>query len=105
ARHADFVLDLVVIRLQFAESERPVFDRRALWNSSGAVAALRLGDDLEVPRIQAPALRPIMQRGAADGVLHRVDDAARRWRGGCGRARRRDFVIRLLNALRPTAEI
>src|SRR5205809_6468113 len=56
-RHADFVLDRVVVRLELLEPERPVLHRRSLRDARGPVSALRLADDLEVPRIQPPALR------------------------------------------------
>src|SRR5262245_33039929 len=79
-RHADFVLDLVVVRLELVEAERPVLDRRALRNARRTVALLCFADDPEVPRIQPPALRPVVQAGAADGVLHRVNRAAQRGR-------------------------
>ena len=39
ARDADLVLDLVVVRLEFVETERPVLDRRALRDARRAVAA------------------------------------------------------------------
>src|SRR5882762_9505125 len=54
-RDADLVLDLVVVRLELVETERPVFHRRSLRNARRAVAPLRLNHDLEIPRIQPPA--------------------------------------------------
>src|SRR6185295_20333066 len=44
-RHADFVLDLVVVRLELVEAERPVLDRRSFRDSRRAVAPLRLAHD------------------------------------------------------------
>jgi hypothetical protein len=44
-----------------------------------------------------------VQRRAADGVLHRVNRAARNRRGGGVRARGRNFLVRLLHTLRPAA--
>ena len=75
------MLDLVVVRLELLEPERPVLDRRAGRDAAGAVAARRLAHDLEVPRIQPPALRPVVQRRAADAVHHRMDRGARRLSG------------------------
>ena len=77
ARHADLVLDLVVVRLELVVAERPVFDRRSLRHARRAVALRGLADDLEVPRIEPPALRPVVQRRAADGVHHRMAAGAR----------------------------
>src|SRR5262245_13079429 len=48
-RHADLVLDLVVIGLELLETEWPVFDGRPLRNPRCAVSLPRLADDLEVP--------------------------------------------------------
>ena len=105
ARHADFLLDDVVIRLKVGQSDGPVFDGGSFGDARRAVALLRLADHLEIPRAEPPALRPIVQRRAAHGVHHRVDGQARRV--GTRRARpvRWNFVLRLLHRLRPGAEI
>ena len=103
ARHADLELDLLVVRFELVVAERPVLDRRALRNARGAVAALRFADDLEVPGIQPPALRPVVQRRAADAVHHRMPAAGRRRRGGGAHGRR--FQVGLLHRHRPAAHV
>ena len=51
ARHADFVLDRVEVRLQFLVGQRPVFDSRALRNRVRAIAAHGLASrTLKSPR-------------------------------------------------------
>src|SRR5580704_6526920 len=85
ARHADLVLDPVVVRLELLETERPVLHRRPLRYPRHAVAPLCLADDLEVPRVQPPALSPVVERGAADAVHHGV--AAPEGRRRRGRAK------------------
>src|SRR3954469_4804459 len=65
AGDADLVLDLVVPGLERLEPERPVLPRGALGDARGAVAARGLAHHLEVPRVEPPALRPVVQRGAA----------------------------------------
>ena len=105
ARHADLELDLVVVRLELLETERPVLDRRSLRYARRAVASRRLADHLEVPRIQPPALRPVVQRRAADGVHHRVNRLPRQRRRGSIRPVCRDLSVGLLHRLRPPAEV
>ncbi len=104
ARDADFVFHLVVVRLELVEAERPVFDRRSLRHARRAVAPGGLAHDLEVPRVEPPALRPVMQRGAADGVHHRVAAGARGRRGRVD-AMGRHLLLRLLHRLRPVADV
>ena len=104
SRDAELVLDLVVVRLQFVETERPVLDRRARRQPRRAVALRRFADDLEVPRVEPPALRPVVQRRAADGVHHRVARRARRRRRRVD-AMRGHFAVALLNGLRPVADV
>ena len=72
---------------------------------AGAVAPRRLAHDLEVPRIQPPALRPVVQRRAADGVHHRMDCRRARGRRDALARERRDFVLRLLHRHRPVADV
>ena len=103
AGYADFHLHLVVVGLQFVVAERPVLDRRTLRDARGAVSAARLADHLEVPRVQPPALCPVVERRAADGVHHRVNRASGRRRRGRGGAMRGDLAIGLLHRLRPAA--
>ncbi len=69
------------------------------------MAALRLADDLEIPGIEPPALRPIMQRGAANSVHHGMHSHARRIGSGCIRPVRGNFLICFLRGLRPAAKI
>ncbi len=92
SRHADLMFDDVVSGLQLIETEGPVLDRRAFGNACGTVAARRLAPDLEIPRIEPPALRPIMQRGPADRVHHRMDGWPRRIRRRCVRPVGRHFM-------------
>src|SRR4029453_3198238 len=80
-------------------------DCGAFWNASSAVPPRRLADYFEVPRVQPPALRPVVERRAANGVLHRMKIAARCRRRRRGGARCRDLLVRLLDALRPAAII
>src|SRR5215471_10961157 len=80
-RNADLVFDFVVVRFEFFVGEWPVFDRRTLGNTRRPIAPDRFGANFEIPGIQSPALRPVMHRGAADGVHHRVIDSRRRLRG------------------------
>ena len=105
AGDADLVLDLVVVGLELLEPERPVLHRRALGDARGAVAARGLAHHLEVPRIEPPALRPVVQRGAADRVHHRMDGKARRIGRRRVGAMGRDLAVGLLRRLRPAAEI
>ena len=104
ARDAHLVLDLVVVRLELLEAERPVFDRRALRHARRAVALRGLAHHLEVPRVEPPRLRPVVQRRAADGVHHRMAAGARGVGLGVG-AMRRHFLLRLLHRLRPVAHV
>ena len=69
----------------------------------GTVAFRRVADDLEVPRAEPPALRPVMKRRSADAVHHRMKRRARRIRRGRVRPVRRHFAVRLLHGLRPRA--
>jgi len=105
ARHADLVLDLVVIWLELFESERPILHRRTLGQACGAIAPRRLAHHLEVPGIKPPALRPIVQRGAADGVHHGMNGQPRRIGRRRVRPMGRDFAVCLLRRLWPAAEI
>src|SRR5437870_3454914 len=73
ARNANRVLDLVVIRFEFVVVERPVFNRRAFRNARSTVATYGFAAHLEIPRIQTPALTPVVNRRPADGVHHRMD--------------------------------
>jgi hypothetical protein len=61
AGDADLMLDLVVVGLELLEPEWPVLDGRAFWQARCAIAARGLAHDLEVPRIEPPALCPVMQ--------------------------------------------
>ena len=103
--HADLDFDLVVVRLELLEPERPVFDGGALGQLRGAVPAARLAHHLEVPRVQPPALGPVVKRGAADGVHHRVNRRPRRVRRRRVGPVRRNLAIGLLHRLRPAAEV
>ena len=101
----DRVLDPVVVLLQRVEAERPVLHRRPHRQPRRAVAPRRLADDPEVPRVEPPALRPVVQRGAADRVHHRVQRAARRIGGRRVAAMHRDLAVRLLRRLGPAAVV
>src|ERR1700730_5931401 len=59
-RHADFVLDLVVVALELIEAEGPVIDGRAARDAGHPVAPPGLADDLEIPGVEPPALRPVV---------------------------------------------
>src|SRR4029077_13610529 len=73
ARDANLVLDLVVVGLEFLKPERPILHCRALRDARSPVAPRGLAHHPEIPRVEPPALRPIMQRRAADSVHHRMD--------------------------------
>src|SRR4029077_3110772 len=90
AGNADLMLDFVIVRLELLEPEWPVLDGRAFRQPRRAIAARGLAHDLEVPRIEPPALRPVMQRGAADRIHHRMDGKPRRIGGRCIRPMRWD---------------
>ena len=105
AGDADLVLDLVVEGLELLEPERPVLHRRALGDARGAVAARGFAHHPEVPRIEPPALRPVVQRGAADRVHHGMDGKARRIGRRRVGAMGGDLAVGLLRRLRPAAEI
>ena len=62
ARYAELVLDLVVVRLELVEAERPILNRGSPGNARRAVASRRLAHHFEVPGIETPALRPIVKR-------------------------------------------
>ena len=102
-RDADLVLDLLVVRLELVVAERPVLDGRSLRDARRAVAAPRFAHHLEVPRVQAPVLRPVMEARAADAVHHRVSAARRRRRGR--RADGRRFAVGLVHRHRPAADV
>jgi hypothetical protein len=80
ARYADFVFHDVVIRLQIVVAERPVFECRSFGDCSWSVALLRFGARFEIPRIEPPALRPIMDGRSTHGVHHGMDLRAPRGR-------------------------
>ena len=105
ARDANLHFHLVVVRLQLLEAERPVLDRGAGRQARRAIAPSRLARHLEVPGVQAPALGPVVQGGAADGVHHRVKRQPRRVRRRRRRTMRGNLAIRLLDRVRPAAEV
>ena len=104
SRHADLVLDSVVIRLQLLVTERPILDRRSVGDSRCPVSAGRLADHLEVPGVETPALRPVVQRRPTHAVHHRMHRRPRGL-GGTVRARRRNLTLRLLDGERPGAHV
>jgi hypothetical protein len=105
AGNADLVLHLVIAGLEFFQPERPIFNGRAFRNPRRTVTAPRLGHDLEVPWIEPPALRPVVQRCAADRIHHRMNGQARGIGRRRARAMGRDLAVRLLCRLRPAAKI
>src|SRR5262249_26260027 len=105
SRHAERVLDLVVVRLELVETQRPVFHGGTPGNSLRALAPLRLAHDAEVPGREAPAPPPLVQRRAADAVHHRVDRRARIVGRLRVRSVHRDLAVRLLGGLGPAAEV
>src|SRR5215469_14297454 len=56
SRHADFVLDGVVERLELVVIERPVFERCAFGDRTLTVALDNFAAGLEVPCLETPAL-------------------------------------------------
>ena len=103
ARHTELALRDVVVALDLVDAERPVFHRRSGRDARGTVTFRGFADDLEVPRAQPPALRPVMKRRSANAVHHRMKRRARRIRRGGVRAVRRHFAVRFLHRLRPCA--
>ena len=104
ARHADLMLHQVVVRLELFVAERPVLHGGPRRKARAAVAAGGLAHHLEVPRRQAPALRPVVQRGAADAVHHHVAGGPRRRRRRVDPVRRH-LAIALLHRHRPVAHV
>ena len=103
SRDADLVLDLLVVRLELVVAEGPILDGRSLRNPRRAIAPPRLADHLEVPRVQAPVLRPVVKTGATDAVHHWLAAARRRRRRR--RADSRCFAVGLVHRHRPIAEV
>src|SRR5262249_53079546 len=99
AGDADRPFDLVVIRLEFVIVEGPVFDSRSLRNAGSAIASNRFAANLEVPRVEPPALRPVMNRRSANRVHHGMGALHGRGRGV--RTESGTFGCRLLRARRP----
>src|ERR1700719_1144277 len=105
AGHTDLVFNLVVIGFEFFQTEGPVFHRRTYGDSTGSIAALRLTNDFEIPRIEPPALSPVMERRSADCIHHGVNRRPRRVGSGRVWPMCRNLVIRFLHRLRPASEI
>src|SRR5689334_11735191 len=82
--NADFEFDGVVVRLELVVADWPILDCRVLWKIARAVAVPGFGNGFEIPRLQAPALRVIVNRRAADGVHHGAGTAALRFLIGIG---------------------
>ena len=101
---ADGVLHMVVVRLELVEPERPVLHRRAGRQPRRPVAAGGRARDVEVPRVQPPALGPVVERRAADGVHHRVDRRPRLRRRRVPPVHR-DLAVRLLDGVGPAAVV
>ena len=102
-RYAELVLDRVVVTLELFDAERPVFDGRARRDPRCPVASSGLADDLEVPRAEPPALRPVVKRRTSHRVHHRMERGARRGRRGGVRPMGWHFAVRLLHRLGPGA--
>ncbi len=103
--NADFVFHLVVIGFQLLQSKGPIFHSRTIRDARCAIARHGGAPDLEVPGIQAPALRPIVNGGAADRVHHGMHGRSRRIGRALTAAMGRHLAIRLLNQLRPATII
>ena len=101
---ADLVFDPVVVRLEFVVPEGPVLDGRAGRQPRPSVAPRRLADDLEIPRVETPALGPVVQGGAADRVHHRMAAALYR-RVGAGASQRRHLAVALAHREGPVADV
>src|SRR5437879_13708032 len=78
ARHTDLVFHFVVKGLELFQTERPIFHGRTHGGATGSIAARRLTNDLEIPRIEPPALSPVMECGSADCIHHGMDRRTRR---------------------------
>src|SRR5690606_4195767 len=64
------VLYAIIERLQLFVAEGPVLDGRVLRNPVGTVAIGGFADHLEIPGVQAPALGPVVHRGATYPIHH-----------------------------------
>ncbi len=72
AGDADFLFHDVVIRLQIVVGDGPILQRRPRRNRTRAISPDHFGSRFEVPRFEAPALRPVVNRRASDRVHHRM---------------------------------
>src|SRR5271166_6402230 len=81
ARHSHFMLDDVVVRLQLVVTDGPVFQGRSHGNRARPVAPRGFRTSLEIPWIQPPALRPIVDRRSSHRVHHGMNLSPPRWRG------------------------
>ena len=104
ARHADFPLHHIVVGLELIVVERPVLDRRSRGDPVRSVSPRRLAHDTEIPRVQPPALGPVVDRRATDRVHHRVRPDLH---GGVRRvaADGRPLLLRLLHDEGPVADV
>ena len=75
-RNTQFVFHRVVVRLQVLIGQRPVFQGGALRNCADAIPFHGFSSGTEVPLLQAPALRPVVDGGSADGVHHGMNAPA-----------------------------
>src|SRR5262245_234923 len=103
AGNTDCVFHLVVIGFEFAVLERPVLNGRALRNASGSIAPYSFASYFEVPRTQAPALPPVVNRCAAHRVHHRMRALDCHRRGIC--PERGPFAIGFLRSGRPYVSV
>src|SRR5215813_11146864 len=86
---------LIVYHFMFAPEWEEGCKSCSFWADNFERSVVHLAARLEVPRVEPPALRPVVQRGAADRVHHGMDGQP--WRIGRRRigAMGRDLAVRL----------
>src|SRR5690606_22589972 len=70
ARDSQRILHAIVEGLQLFVTERPILNGRVLRDAVSTVAVGGFADNLEIPGIQAPALGPVVHRGATHPIHH-----------------------------------
>src|SRR5262245_37962800 len=97
--NTDGVFHLVVIGLEFVVVDRPVLNGGAFGNASGTVATYGFASYFEIPRIEPPALPPVVDGRSAHRVHHWVGALDCHRRGIC--PERGPFAIGFLRPGRP----
>jgi hypothetical protein len=108
AGDAYFVLHQVVERLQIVVTDGPVFKSRTFGKRARAVAPRHLAARLEIPGMEPPALRPIVNRRAPDRIHHGMNERTK-IAAPCGLSRRltrrRHLLVRFGNGSEQAADV